>query len=85
MAVSCDPRKDQLDRRKHGIALAAAAAFDWDAAVIWPDRRFHYTALRECALGFLGNRLYFQVFVDEGHASRRALSRRRASKGEVKR
>ncbi|WP_179675391.1 BrnT family toxin [Duganella sp. 1224] len=65
------------------FSLSAAFSFDWDDAVIWPALRYHYAEPRECALGFVGNHLYFLVFVDES-CSRRIISMRPASKGEVK-
>ncbi|GJJ02703.1 hypothetical protein RugamoR64_32410 [Duganella rhizosphaerae] len=51
MVITFDPKKDKLNQRKHGISLSAASAFDWDNAVIWTDQRYHYSELRECALG----------------------------------
>jgi uncharacterized DUF497 family protein len=83
MVITFDPKKDKLNQRKHGVSLSAASGFDWTDAVIWPDLRYHYAELRECALGFVGNHLYFLVFVDESYA-RRVISMRRASKGEVR-
>lgn len=84
MVITFDPNKDRLNLRKHGISLSAASRFDWDDAVIWPDLRYHYSELRERALGYIGNHLYFLIFVDEGHTMR-IISLRRATKGEVKR
>lgn len=84
MVITFDPKKDKLNQRKHGISLSAASGFDWADAVIWPDQRYHYTELRECALGYLGNVLYFMTFVDMVHAIR-VISLRKANKGEVKR
>jgi uncharacterized DUF497 family protein len=83
MVITFDPKKDKLNQSKHGVSLAAAAAFDWDNAVIWPDLRYHYTELRERALGFIGNQLYFLIFVDEGSAMR-VISLRKAHRGEAK-
>ncbi|HEX7983542.1 MAG TPA: BrnT family toxin [Duganella sp.] len=84
MAITFDPRKDALNRRKHGISLAEAAAFEWETAVIWVDQRFHYTELRECALGLIGNTLYLMVFVQHGN-NERIISLRKANKAEVRR
>ncbi|RFP16917.1 BrnT family toxin [Duganella sp. BJB488] len=84
MVITFDPKKDKLNQRKHGISLSAASAFDWDNAVIWTDQRYHYSELRECALGSIADRLYFVVFVDE-HFAMRVISLREASRSEVKR
>ena len=83
MAIIFDPKKDVINRRKHGISLSAAAAFEWDTAVIWIDQRFHYSELRECGLGLIGNSLYFIVFVQRG-SNEHIISLRKANKAEVK-
>ncbi|HEX5341911.1 MAG TPA: BrnT family toxin, partial [Duganella sp.] len=70
MVITFDPKKDKLNRRKHGVSLSVASGFDWADAVIWPDQRYHYTELRECALGYVGNVLYYMIFVDLGYAMR---------------
>jgi uncharacterized DUF497 family protein len=78
MEISFDPKKDKINRQKHGISLSAAAAFQWDAAVIWPDQRYRYSELRECAIGLIGYRLYHVTFVDHGN-KRRIISLRKAN------
>ena len=84
MAIIFDPLKDKLNRRKHGVSLSAATAFEWETAVIWTDRRYLYNELRECGLGLIGKYLYFIVFVEKGDDIR-VISLRLANKGEVKR
>lgn len=84
MEITFDPKKDKLNRRKHGISLSAASGFEWGEAVVWVDNRYHYTELRECALGLIGETVYFLVFVDEDYAMR-LISLRKASRSEVKR
>lgn len=81
MVITFDPNKDKLNRRKHGVSLSAASQFDWDNAVIWPDGRYVYTELRECAVGLIGYHLYHVSFVDRGD-SRRIISLRKASPEE---
>ncbi|MYM33657.1 BrnT family toxin [Duganella sp. FT94W] len=81
MVITFDPSKDRLNRSKHGVSLSAASQFDWDSALVWPDLRYHYTELRECALGFIGNHLYFLVFTAEADVIR-VISLRRANKEE---
>lgn len=78
MVITFDPKKDKLNRRKHGVSLAAASAFDWVNAVIWPDLRYAYSELRECALGLIGCQLHHVSFVDRGDA-RRIISLRKAN------
>ncbi|MRW93398.1 BrnT family toxin [Duganella sp. FT80W] len=81
MAITFDPKKDKLNRRKHGISLSAASGFDWDNAVVWTDDRYAYMELRECAIGLIGYRLYHVTFVDRGDM-RRIISLRKASPEE---
>ncbi|GJI97925.1 hypothetical protein RugamoR57_46430 [Duganella caerulea] len=81
MVITFDPKKDKLNQRKHGISLSAASAFDWDNAVIWIDQRYHYSEVRECAIGLIGHRLFQVTFVDRGR-ERRIISLRKANGGE---
>lgn len=83
MVITFDPNKDKLNRRKHGISLSAADRFDWENAMIWPDLRYHYSELRECALGFIGSCLFFVAFIQQGDVIR-VISLRRTNKGEEK-
>jgi uncharacterized DUF497 family protein len=81
MVITFDPNKDKLNRRKHGVSLSAVERFDWDSAVIWPDARFFYSELRECAIGLIGHHLYYVSFVDRGD-TRRVISLRKADADE---
>lgn len=83
MDITFDPNKDQTNRKKHGISLAEAASFDWDTALVWLDDRFKYNEPRECALGVIGERVYYVAFV-ERDGSRRIISLRKANMREVK-
>ncbi|WP_295991069.1 BrnT family toxin [Rugamonas sp.] len=82
--ITFDPRKDQLNRRKHGISLAQARRFDWAHADYWMDMRHHYGESRECAAGSIGQRLYVVVFVWR-NGMRRIISLRKANDREEKR
>lgn len=84
MDILFDRAKDQANRAKHGISLAAAAGLDWDTALIWVDRRLDYGERRECALGMIGDRLYYAVFVQRA-GRLRMISLRRANIREVRR
>ncbi|MBL8483522.1 MAG: BrnT family toxin [Rhodocyclaceae bacterium] len=42
MEFSYDTTKDAANIAKHGVSLARAADFEWDSAVVWPDRRRDY-------------------------------------------
>lgn len=84
MEITFDPEKDKLNRRKHGVSLLRAADFEWDTAVSWLDQRFEYEELRMCAVGAIGVRLYFLVYV-ETDDSLRVISLRKANTTEVRR
>jgi len=84
MLIAFDPAKDAANQEKHGVALIDAAFLEWDTVVTWQDVRFGYDETRMCALGYIGERLYFVAFVDRGEF-RRIISLRRANDREEKR
>lgn len=84
MRVEFDPAKDVTNRAKHGVSLCLAAELDWDAALVWIDRRFEYDEVRTIALAPKIDTLYYVAFVDRGEV-RRIISLRRANRREVKR
>lgn len=88
MNVTFDPAKGAVNLAKHGVSLADAAGFEWDAAVVWPDKRRDYDEARMVALGYIGLRIMVVVFVDrppEQPTERRIISLRKANSREVKR
>jgi len=64
--------------------LAAAAEFEWDEALTWIDERKNYGEERMCAIGYIGMRLFYVVFVDR-ESVRRIVSLRKANSREVRR
>lgn len=88
MNVTFDPDKDTANLAKHGFSLLDANNFEWDSAIVWPDRRRDYDETRMVALGYLGLRIMALVFVDrppEKPTERRIISLRKANRREVKR
>ncbi len=83
MAITFDPKKDAINKRKHGISLARAEEIDLDHAIFMVDDREDYGELRLQAVGFLGARLYSLIFVVEG-VDVRAISLRKANRREQK-
>jgi len=83
MRIRFDPNKDAANQAKHGVSLREAAQFDWDSAIVRPDLRRDYGEVRMIALGYIGRRLYYMVFVDR-EAGRRIISLRRANQREEK-
>ncbi len=84
MPIQFDPAKDAKNREKHGVSLAAAANFEWEDAVTWPDQRRKYGEPRCAGLGYIGHRLFYVVFVARGEELR-IISLRKANQREVKR
>ena len=83
MAITFDPRKDAINRKKHGISLAQAEKFDRETAVVVVDDREDYGEVRYRALGFLEARLYSLVFTQHGEDIR-VISLRKATRHEAK-
>ncbi|HJV00980.1 MAG TPA: BrnT family toxin [Burkholderiaceae bacterium] len=84
MEITFDPEKDKLNRRKHGVSLSRAVEFEWQHAVTWLDQRFEYGESRVCALGMIGGRLHFMVFVEKNGVLR-IISLRKANANEERR
>jgi uncharacterized DUF497 family protein len=84
MEITYDPAKDEVNQAKHGIALAEAADFEWDTAVIETDARKEYGEVRHIAFGALQDRMHVLVFVIRDGAVR-VISLRKANSREVKR
>lgn len=84
MDITYDTAKNESNTEKHGVSLAAAADFEWDEALVWSDERKNYGEDRQCAIGYIGNRLFYVVYVDRENV-RRIISLRKANSREVKR
>jgi uncharacterized protein len=84
MKIAFDPGKDARNIAKHGVSLALAEDLEWETALVWSDDRMDYGETRQCAIGYIGLRLFAAVFVDRAGA-RRIVSLRKANQREVKR
>ena len=84
MLIQFDPAKDAQNTDKHGVSLAIAEGFEWEQAVTWPDQRRDYGEDRIAGLGYIGDQLFYVVFVARGE-ERRIISLRKANQREVKR
>lgn len=84
MKITFDPAKNAKNLSKHGVSLGDAVGFEWNNAITWPDLRFDYGESRMAGIGYIGNRLYYVVFVDR-NKDRRIISLRRANLREVNR
>lgn len=68
--IEFDPVKNQSNLEKHGVSLADAANFEWEAAQIDEDLRSVYPEKRFRATGQLGERLHVLIFCKRGDATR---------------
>jgi uncharacterized DUF497 family protein len=82
--IEFDPAKDRINQLKHGLSLAEAARMDFDAALVVPDERRDYGEARFQAVGPIAGRLHVLAFTMRGNTLR-AISLRRASRGETSR
>ncbi|AFU46495.1 hypothetical protein C380_13980 [Acidovorax sp. KKS102] len=77
--MTFDSAKDAANLAKHGFSLLDALGFEWETAVLWPDKRRDYCEPRMVALGYIGLRVMSVVFVDrppEHPTERRIISLR---------
>jgi uncharacterized protein len=81
IAIAVDPAKDAINRRKHGIALAAAAVLFEGPILRQPDDRFDYGEDRWLAVGRIGDQVFAVCYAMRGRVYR-IISLRRASRRE---
>ncbi|WP_426040017.1 BrnT family toxin [Brevundimonas sp. TWP2-3-4b1] len=83
MSIDFDPAKDAVNRAKHGVSLALAAAGDWTAAFIAPDDRRDYGEPRWYAYLPIDGRVHVVVYKERDDITR-IISLRRANPREVR-
>jgi uncharacterized protein len=78
-----DPRKDEENRRKHGLRLSdGIPALNDPQQVEWLDDRFEYGEERTITLGCAGGRVLLVVHSSRGPDRTRIISVRRATRRE---
>ena len=82
MHYEFDPVKDAMNIDKHGLSLADADGFEWEAAVVREDTRKRYAEPRFDAKGYIGDRLHVMVYCLRADAVR-VISLRKANAREV--
>ena len=82
MRITFDHAKDATNIDKHGVSLALADELDWNAAVVWEDRRHDYGETRFVALAPHARRLYCVAFTQRA-GMRRIISLRKANRREI--
>lgn len=84
MAITFDPAKDAMNKRKHGISLAEAERIDLPSASFRPDTSQRYGEVRYQILGFIGAALHSLICTFDKDENIRAISLRKATKQEEK-
>ncbi len=82
--ITFDPAKDAAKRVKHDLSLAEAGRLEWNTALIEEDDRRDYGEARMLAIGYIGHRLHFVVFVKRD-GLRRIISLRKTNEREDRR
>lgn len=83
MQIEFDPKKDTLNRKKHGMTLAEAVNLEWDTLWSFEDDRFDYGEMRMIGFAYIGLRLYCVVYTEPDDTTWRVISLRLATKREV--
>ena len=81
IVIEVDPAKDAINRRKHGVALVAAAVLFEGLILRQPDDRFEYGEERWLAVGRIGHQVFTVCYTMRGRVYR-IISLRRASRKE---
>lgn len=84
MDIEFDPAKDAINIEKHGLSLADAADFDFEAAYVEVDTRHEYEETRYRAFCRIDGEGYCLAFTIRG-ATLRPISYRRAHAKEMRR
>lgn len=82
MNLEWDPKKAKENLRKHRVAFATAARFEFDTAFIGIDDDIAYGEERLKAYGFIGDWLHVMIYVERGDTLR-IISLRKASRKEI--
>jgi len=84
MRYTWDPEKDALNRRKHGLSLAAGVdALEDPDLYFWFDERFDYGEERVITLGLSRGQVLHVVSTEREEDLTRIISVRRAEDDEI--
>jgi uncharacterized protein len=81
--IDFDPKKDAINRDKHGVSLSLATEIDWERISAVHDARQDYGEDRYFAAAPIGGRLYVVVFTLRAR-SLRIISLRKANRREIR-
>ncbi len=80
--ITFDPTEYATNLDKHGVSLVLADQLDWNAAVVWEDRRRDCGEARFVALALHARRLYCVAFAQRA-GMRRIISLHKANRREI--
>ena len=83
MQLEWDEAKAASNLRKHGIAFTEAYRFEFDTALVGIDDDLAYGEERIKACGFIRNKIYVIIYVDQIKALH-IISLRQASRREIR-
>jgi hypothetical protein len=83
MKIEFDPRKDVINKAKHGVSLADAEFIEWQWVWVIEDARYNYGERRMVGYAPIGARVYSVVFTRRDEVLR-IISLRKANRREVR-
>ncbi|MBF0544325.1 MAG: BrnT family toxin [Candidatus Riflebacteria bacterium] len=84
MKYEWDKAKRMKNIQKHGVDFTLVENFDWNTALVCPDKDTRHNEERFIALGVIFDRLYCLIYNNRG-ITVRVISLRKATSNEVKR
>jgi uncharacterized protein len=80
-----DPRKDEANRKQHGVSLDLARELDWNAMQVTLDDASEPNEERWIGIAPKGDRLYVAVYTVRDEDTMRIISVRDATNTEIRR
>jgi uncharacterized protein len=80
-----DPKKDEANRRQHGVSLDLARELDWNAMQVTLDDASQPDEERWIGIAPKDDRLYVTVYTVRGEDTMRIISLRAATNTEIRR
>ena len=85
MEFEFDPKKDEANRRQHGVSLDLARELDWNAMQVTLDDASEPNEERWVGIAPKGDRLYMTVYTVQDEDAMRIISLRPATNAEIRR
>ena len=85
MEFEFDPKKDEANRRQHGVSLDLARELDWNAMQVTLEDASDPNEERWVGIAPKGDRLYVTVYTVQDEDAMRIISLRPATNAEIRR